>query len=73
MNAIRIAISLFILVLIAVSAAGWIWTGAHQTASQSAASHIVLALDVLAGVIGLIALWRTRPNEPPASRSIARS
>ena len=45
MNVVRIAISLFILVLIAVSAAGCIWTGVHQTASQSAGSHVVLALN----------------------------
>jgi uncharacterized membrane protein YbhN (UPF0104 family) len=63
MNAIRIAISLFVLVLIAVSAVGWTWTGVHQTASQSAASHVVLGLGMLAGVAGLIALWRPRPNE----------
>ena len=59
MNIVRLVISLFILVLIGVSVVGWVWTGAHQSASQSAASRVVLTLGVLAGVIGLVALWRT--------------
>jgi len=59
MNAVRIAISLFILVLIAVSAVGWIWTGSHQPPSQSEASRVVLTLGVLAGIIGLTAIWRS--------------
>jgi len=60
MNVVRIAISLFILVLIAVSAVGWIWTGSHQTPSESEASRVVLTLGLLAGVAGLTALWRAR-------------
>ena len=42
MNAIRIVITLFVLALIVISALGWRWTAAHQSASQSAASHVVL-------------------------------
>lgn len=60
MNLVRIVISLFVAILIAVSAAGWIWTGSHQSASQAAASRVVLTLGMLAGVIGLAAIWRTR-------------
>jgi hypothetical protein len=60
-NIIRIVISLFIAVLIAVSVVGWIWTGSHQQASQAAASRMVLTLGVLAGVVGLTALWRPTP------------
>lgn len=62
MNTIRIAISLFILILVATFAAGWIWTGAHQQSSQSAASHIVLALGIAASLAGLTAIWRARPS-----------
>ncbi len=62
MNAIRIVISLFIAVLIAIAALGWIWTSAHQTPTQSAASHLVLGLTILAGVIGVVAIWRSRPS-----------
>ncbi|HKF66768.1 MAG TPA: hypothetical protein VKB36_09575 [Vicinamibacterales bacterium] len=63
MNTIRIVISLFIAVLIAVSAVGWVWTGAHQPASQAAASHLVLGLGMLAGVVGVVAIWRAQPHE----------
>ena len=59
-HAVRITISLFILVLIGVSVVGWVWTGHHQSASQSEASRVVLTLAALAGVTGLVALWR--PN-----------
>jgi hypothetical protein len=60
MNVVRIVISLFILVLIAVSAAGWIWTGSHQPPLESEASRVVLTLGIVAGVAGLAALWRAR-------------
>jgi hypothetical protein len=59
-NVIRIAISVFIVVLILVATSGWIWTGSHQPAAQSAASRIVLTLCIVAGLAGLTALWRTR-------------
>jgi hypothetical protein len=58
MNGVRAAISIFILVVIAVLVRGWIWTGQHQTAPQAAASHVVLALGIAATIIGLAALWR---------------
>jgi hypothetical protein len=59
-TAIRFAASLFILVLIALAAMGWVWTGAHQPPDQALASRTVLALAALSGVAGLIALWRGR-------------
>lgn len=61
MNLVRMAISLFVLLLITASVAGWIWTGIHQPASQSVASRVVLTLGILAGVIGLAAIWRSTP------------
>jgi hypothetical protein len=60
MNVIRIAISFFILVVVGLAITGWIWAGTHQTAAQSAASRVVLGLSVVAGIVGLTALWRTR-------------
>ena len=60
MNVVRIIISLFILVLISVASTGWIWTGSHQPAAQAAASRVVLSLCILAGVVGLTVLWRTK-------------
>jgi hypothetical protein len=59
-NAVRILISLFILVLIVVAFAGWIWTSHHQPAAQSQPSHLVLGMSVLAGLGGLAAIWRSR-------------
>ncbi len=58
MNAIRLAASFFILVLIGLSAMGWVWAGAHQPPDQVLAGRTVLALSALAGVVGLVALWR---------------
>jgi hypothetical protein len=58
MNIVRILISAVIAILIAVSAIGWIWTGTHQPLSQAAASRVVLTLDIVAGIVGLVALWR---------------
>jgi hypothetical protein len=57
---VRLAISAFILVLVAVLVRGWIWTGTHQTASQATASHVVLAGGILGSIIGLAVLWRRR-------------
>jgi membrane protein YdbS with pleckstrin-like domain len=61
MNVVRIVISVFLLVLIGISAAGWMWTGAHQPPAQSAASRFVLGLCIIAGIGGLAAVWRARP------------
>ena len=58
MTGIRLAISAFIVLLIVVSVAGWVWTGANQPASQAMASRVVLAIGVIAGVTGLTAVWR---------------
>jgi hypothetical protein len=60
-TAIRFAASFFILILIGLSAMGWVWTGAHQPPDQALAARTVLVLGVLAGVAGLVALWR-RPR-----------
>jgi len=57
-KAIRLAASLFILVLIGLSALGWVWAGTHQPPDQALAGRTVLALGAIAGVVGLVALWR---------------
>lgn len=64
MTAIRLAISAFILVLVWLCVAGWIWTANHQVPSKAAASYIVLGIAILSGLIGLVAVWRR-----PALRS----
>ena len=55
---IRAAMSAFILVLFVIAGLGWNWAAGHQTPSQALASRAVLGLSALAGLVGLIALWR---------------
>jgi len=55
MTGIRLAISAL---LIVVSVAGWMWTGANQPAAQAMASRAVLGLGMIAGLTGLTAVWR---------------
>lgn len=56
---IRLAITAFTLVLMAVSVMGWAWwSGADQPAGQVLAGRTVLLLGVLAGIVGLVAIWR---------------
>jgi hypothetical protein len=50
--------SAFILVLFVIIGVGWTWASTHQTGSQALASHAVLSLSAVAGVVGLVALWR---------------
>ncbi len=57
-NVARAAISFFIVLVMALIAAGWVWTGRNQPPSQAGASHVVLALGALAGLLGLAAVWR---------------
>jgi hypothetical protein len=61
-NVVRIAISAFILVVVTLSVAGWVWAGSHQPPAQAAASRTVLGLCILAGAVGVTALWRARPT-----------
>ena len=55
---IRAAMSAFILVLFVIAGLGWQWAATHQTPAQALASQAVLSLSAIAGVVGLIALWR---------------
>ncbi len=58
MTLIRVAMSLFVLLLISVSLAGWIWTGSHQAPAQANASRVVLTLGMVGGLVGLRTIWR---------------
>jgi hypothetical protein len=57
MNSIRVLMSVFILILITLSVAGWIWAGG-QPSPQSMGSRVALTAGALAGVMGLVAIWR---------------
>ena len=61
--AVRIAISSFILVVVALAATGWVWAGSHHPPAQAGASRAVLGLCILASAAGLTALWRARPGK----------
>jgi len=62
MQAIRFLITLFILLVAATCVAGWFWTGTHQAPVQSAASRTVLIISMVAGLVGLVTIWRYSPR-----------
>ena len=57
LNVFRSVITAFIVVLITVATTGWLWVGNHQSPSQAFASRVVLTLCVIAGLIGVRAVW----------------
>lgn len=50
--------SAFIVVLFVIAGLGWNWASTHQTPAQALGSQAVLTLSAIAGVVGLVALWR---------------
>jgi drug/metabolite transporter (DMT)-like permease len=61
-NLIRAAISLFVVVLVCVSALGWVWVGEHLTPAQALAGRVVLAAGIIAAGGALSMLWRWNPG-----------
>jgi hypothetical protein len=59
MNAVRSVISVFLLVLLGLSVAGWVWAGG-QPSPQSTGARLVLALCGLMAVGSLVVLWSAR-------------
>jgi membrane protein YdbS with pleckstrin-like domain len=59
-NVFRSVITAFIVVLITIASTGWLWVGSHQSPSQALASRVVLTLCVVAGLIGVRAVWGRR-------------
>ena len=55
---IRIAITLFVLLLLGTVALGWIWTNTHQPPPLRTASHAVLSIAALAGIFAPTRIWR---------------
>jgi hypothetical protein len=58
MFAVRIAISVFVVVLLTVIGIGLNWTASHQPPAAAAASRVVLAAAGLFGLAGLFTIWR---------------
>ena len=64
-NRVRIAITGFVALLLIIVTLGWIWTAQHQPPPLSRASHVVLTIAALAGVLAVARIWR---DEAPARR-----
>ncbi|MEO8481340.1 MAG: hypothetical protein ABI634_03970 [Acidobacteriota bacterium] len=60
MTIIRALMSLLIVAVMVLSVAGWRWTATHQPPAQALAAHVVLGLSLVAGIVGLAALWSLR-------------
>jgi membrane protein YdbS with pleckstrin-like domain len=58
MRRVRVLITFFVVLLIALVGLGWMWTGSHQPPALRHASHVVLALAACAGIFGLARIWR---------------
>lgn len=63
MLVVRVAITSFVVVLMAIVTMGWIWTGSHQPPPLRTASHVVLSIAAFAGLFALAMIWR--PNRSP--------
>jgi amino acid transporter len=59
-NGVRLLISGFIVVLIALAALGFRWWGLEGPKPPPADGRPVLAVGIVAGLVGLWALWRDR-------------
>jgi hypothetical protein len=68
MTVIRLLVSAFIVALIVISAAGWVWNGQHQGLSAMVWGRAALVACIAAGVVGLVAIWRTRSLRPERGR-----
>jgi hypothetical protein len=66
---VRLAITLFVLVLLTLVGLGWRWTSAHQPAAKSAASHVVLGIAGASAVAALVGIWRHNPSRGRPGRS----
>ena len=59
-NAVRIAITVFVLLLLTVVTLGWIWTSGHQPQPHlRIAAQLVLTVAALSGVFALTRIWRS--------------
>ena len=58
MRLVRLAITFFVVVLLAVVAMGWVWTASHQPPPLRTASRVVLSIAAFAGVFALATIWR---------------
>lgn len=62
MNAIRTVMSLFLVWVLALSVAGWVWAG-RQPAATMEGARIVLALCMLIAAGGIGVIWSVKPRQ----------
>ncbi len=70
-NLIRVAISLFVVLLVGVSSLGWVWVGNHLSPAQALAGRVVLTAGIVAAGAAVSMLWRWNPgsgNNSPHGR-----
>lgn len=60
---VRIAMSIFVAVLVWLSVMGWRWVGTHLSPTQALAGRVVLAAGAAAAIGALGVLWRHRPAD----------
>ena len=58
MRLVRVAITSFVVLLLAVVTMGWIWAASHQPPPFRTASHVVLSIAAFAGLFALATIWR---------------
>ncbi|MBI1310774.1 hypothetical protein GC176_05650 [bacterium] len=63
MNTVRSVISVFLLVLLGLSAAGWVWAGG-QPSPKLEGARTMLALCGLMAVGAMAILWRAKDEVP---------
>ena len=66
---VRMCVTVFVAAIFAVVIMGWVWTGANQPPAGALASRILFTIVALAGLVGLIAVWRWDPSASGASRT----
>lgn len=65
MNTVRSIVSVFLITLLVLAAAGWNWAGS-QPAPTSTGARIALGLCGLMAVGSLAVLWSTKRRSPTA-------
>jgi hypothetical protein len=57
-NAIRLAMTVFTSIVLALSAVGIRWTSQHQAPSAAVASALVLSVSSTFALVALVIIWR---------------
>ena len=62
MLGVRIAISVFVVILLFLVTMGMGWTGQHQAPAAALASRLVLGISAAFGIVALVVIWRPNRN-----------